>query len=192
MTSRLNPYISFRDNARQAMEYYRDVFGGNLALSTFGEFGDKDAPEANLIMHAMLETDRGFTLMGADTPPGMEFNPGTNMAVSVSGDDGDDLRGYWEKLGRRVRHVRRPVRSVLDGQHRPAAVAAAAAVVSAPAPPAPEAWGVRGPAHGPRAALRPWGQPPGGGVHTGATCAEAPDRLPCGVRDGPVALRAGG
>jgi PhnB protein len=98
MTSRLNPYISFKDNARQAMEFYRDVFGGTLALNTFGEFGDKNAPEANLIMHGMLETDRGFTLMGADTPPGMEHNPGSNMAISLSGDDGDDLRGYWHKL----------------------------------------------------------------------------------------------
>ena len=49
-------------------------------------------------MHGMLETDSGFTLMGADTPPGMELNPGDNMAVSLSGDDADELRGYWEKL----------------------------------------------------------------------------------------------
>ena len=86
-------------------------------------------------MHGMLETDSGFTLMAADTPPGMEHNPGDNIAVSLSGDDADELRGYWEKLsdggtvtvpageadvGRRVRHVRRPVRHRLDGQHRPA------------------------------------------------------------------------
>ena len=98
MASRLNPYISFTDNAREAMEFYKDVFGGTLALNTFGEYGDKNAPEANKIMHGMLETDRGFTIMGADTPPGMEFNRGDNIAVSLSGDDADDLRGYWAKL----------------------------------------------------------------------------------------------
>ena len=38
------------------------------------------------------------TLMAADTPPGMDHNPGTNITVSLSGDDADDLRGYWEKL----------------------------------------------------------------------------------------------
>ena len=37
MTSRLNPYISFKDDAREAMQFYRDVFGGELTLSTFGE-----------------------------------------------------------------------------------------------------------------------------------------------------------
>jgi PhnB protein len=98
MASRLNPYLSFTDNAREALEFYREVFGGELNLNTFGEFGDKDAPGADNIMHGQLETPKGFTLMGADTPPGMEHNPGNTMTVSLSGDDGDDLRGYWEKL----------------------------------------------------------------------------------------------
>jgi PhnB protein len=98
MASRLNPYISFSDNARQALEFYQGVFGGTLTLNTFGEYGAPDTPEADKIMHGLLETDGGFTLMGADTPPGMEHNPGTNITVSLSGDDADELRGYWEKL----------------------------------------------------------------------------------------------
>ena len=64
---------------------------------TFGE-GNPDAPEASNVMDGMLETDSGYTLMAADTPPGMEHNPGNNMAVSLSGDDADELRGYWAKL----------------------------------------------------------------------------------------------
>ncbi|MEU1837749.1 VOC family protein [Micromonospora chersina] len=98
MTSRLNPYLSFRDNAREAMEHYQRVFGGDLRMNTFGEFGNPDPQVADLIMHAQLETDRGFTLMASDTPPGMEFTPGTTMAVSLSGDDADDLRRWWEQL----------------------------------------------------------------------------------------------
>ena len=98
MTSRLNPFIYFGDTARQAMEFYRDVFGGNLAISTFAEFGQADSPDANKVMHAQLETSKGFTLMASDTPQGMELKPGTNMSVSVSGDDSADLHGYWEKL----------------------------------------------------------------------------------------------
>lgn len=98
MASRLNPYISFDGDARQAMEFYRDVFGGTLTVSTYGEFGAADSPDADKVMHGMLETDKGFTLMGADTAPGMEHNPGTNIAVSVSGDDAGELRDYWTKL----------------------------------------------------------------------------------------------
>ncbi len=98
MASRLNPYISFAGNAREAMEFYERVFGGTLTLHTFGEFGPQDPDQDDKIMHAMLETDSGFTLMGADTPPGTEHEPGNNIAVSLSGDDADELRGYWEQL----------------------------------------------------------------------------------------------
>ena len=100
MASTLNPYISFRNNAaRQAMEFYKDVFGGPLTMNTFGEYGDPNAPGADGLMHGQLETDKGFTLMGADTPPGMEAkNPGDNITISLSGDDEQELRGYWDKL----------------------------------------------------------------------------------------------
>jgi len=97
VTSRLNPYISFSGEARQAMEFYKGVFGGTLTVNTFGDFGAKEAG-ADKIMHSMLETQSGFTLMAADTPPGMEYKPGNNISVSVSGDDADELRGYWDKL----------------------------------------------------------------------------------------------
>jgi PhnB protein len=99
MTSRLNPYISFENNARQAMEFYRGVFGGDLTLNTFGELGaPQDSPDADKVMHSQLETDSGFTLMAADTPTGMERNPGDTISISLSGDDADRLRGYWERL----------------------------------------------------------------------------------------------
>ncbi|HEY6932027.1 MAG TPA: VOC family protein [Marmoricola sp.] len=98
MSSRLNPYVSFRDDAREALEFYRSVFGGELNTSTFGDFGDPKSPEAKLIMHGMLETSSGFTLMAADTPPGMDFDPGSRISISLSGDDEAELRGYWDKL----------------------------------------------------------------------------------------------
>jgi PhnB protein len=98
MTTRLNPYLSFTDDAREALEFYQGVFGGNLEIMTFGQHGMTDAPLADKVMHGMLVTDSGFTLMAADTPPGMEHNPGTAITVSLSGDDVAELRGYWEQL----------------------------------------------------------------------------------------------
>ena len=103
MPSVLNPYIGFRDNARQAMEFYKDVFGGELKLNTFGEYGDPNAPGADNIMHGQLETDQGFTLMASDTPPGMEFASGGNITVSLSGDDESAAPGL---LGQAVRRRR--------------------------------------------------------------------------------------
>jgi PhnB protein len=99
MSTKLNPYISFKDNARQAMEFYKSVFGGKLTLNTFKEF-DPNSTAGDLIMHAMLETDNGLTLMGSDILEGMgpPFQPGTNFTVSLSGENEAELRSYWDGL----------------------------------------------------------------------------------------------
>ncbi|MDE9366892.1 VOC family protein [Luteipulveratus sp. YIM 133132] len=97
MTSRLNPYISFDGQAKEAMDFYHAVLGGELHSNTFGEYG-ADGPDADKVMHSQLETPAGFTLMAADTPQGMEHKPGDNISISLSGDDADNLRGWFEKL----------------------------------------------------------------------------------------------
>ena len=98
MASTLNPYINFVDDARQALEFYRSVFGGTLRLSTFGEFGAPVSVDPDLVMHGQLDTDSGFTLMASDSPPEMRGAPGSNIAISLSGDDASELRGYWDML----------------------------------------------------------------------------------------------
>jgi PhnB protein len=97
MASQLNPYLNFNGTTRQAMEFYQSVFGGNLNLTTFGEFGAKDSPDANRIMHGVLETDTGYTIMAADAYSDGQYQPMAGFAVSLSGDD-EALRRYWEKL----------------------------------------------------------------------------------------------
>ncbi|MGH1563161.1 VOC family protein [Mumia sp. DW29H23] len=98
MTTRLNPYLSFKDQARSAMEFYRSVLGGELTTSTFAEFdATADPAQADGIMHAQLEAPNGMVLMGSDTPPEMG-EPTPNGTVSLSGDDEDELRGYWDAL----------------------------------------------------------------------------------------------
>lgn len=96
MSTRLNPYLHFRGSAREAMEFYRSVLGGTLASNTFGDYG-MDGPQADQIMHAQLETEAGFTLMGSDIPEHMDFPEGS-WTVSLSGDEPEVLRGWWEGL----------------------------------------------------------------------------------------------
>jgi PhnB protein len=100
MAMRLNPYLTFDGNARAAMKFYATVLGGELHVATFGQYGTKDAALRNKVMHAMLETDQGFTLMASDLAPGMQHSPGNTMTISLSGDDAAALRGYWKKLSR--------------------------------------------------------------------------------------------
>jgi len=100
--ARLNPYINFLDNARAALEFYQSVFGGELTVSTFAEYGQADDPaDADKVMHGQLEGDGGILLMAADTPSHMQPAAETsNISISLSGPFADDatLRGYWEKL----------------------------------------------------------------------------------------------
>lgn len=99
MATILNPYLSFRDNAREAMEFYHSVFGGELTTSTFADFRASDDPaEQDKVMHSMLSTRNGLVLMASDTPNRMDFTPGNNFSVSLSGEDEAELRGYWRKL----------------------------------------------------------------------------------------------
>jgi PhnB protein len=101
MTIHLNPYLGFKDNAREAMEFYHSVFGGELLINTFAELhASTDPVEDNLIMHSQLSVEGGLVLMGSDTPPRMEYKPGTNISVSLSGEASDEttLAGYWNKL----------------------------------------------------------------------------------------------
>jgi len=99
MTIALNPYVNFRGNTREAMEFYRGVFGGKLTTSTFAEFhASTDPSEDELVMHSMLEASDGIVLMAADVPNRMEYHPGNNFSLSLSGDDEQRLRGYFEKL----------------------------------------------------------------------------------------------
>lgn len=98
MTLRLNPYLQFGTDAREAMTFYADVLGGHLEIMPFSTFGDPSAPEADLVMHAMLQTPGGLTLMASDSPPGMDVAPGSAHSVSLSGDEAEVLRGCWERL----------------------------------------------------------------------------------------------
>ena len=99
MPSRLNPYINFTDQTREAMEFYKSVFGGNLEMNTFKEYNASHDPgDDEKIMHSVLEADNGITFMAADTPSDMEFKAGTNYSMSLSGDDEAELAGYYEKL----------------------------------------------------------------------------------------------
>src|SRR4051812_13203171 len=116
MTTRLNPYLNFATTTRQAMEFYQSVLGGELRISTFGEYGG--APEGledDHVMHAQLESPSGLTLMASDTPAGADAGSDAAGAVtgetggeargvslSLSGEDAEELRGYWDRLSARA------------------------------------------------------------------------------------------
>lgn len=100
MQTKLNPYIIFDNKAREALEFYKAALGGTLTLSTFAEggMGEQYPNETEKIMHGQLTTDSGLIVMASDTPSDAPHNPGSSVAISLSGGNEEELRGYWDKL----------------------------------------------------------------------------------------------
>jgi PhnB protein len=99
MQSKLTPYINFRDKTREVMTFYQTVFGGKLEMNTFKEFNvSQDPLEDDKIMHTMLETENGMALMAADVPNSMDLQAGTNISITLSGDNSEELTRYYNML----------------------------------------------------------------------------------------------
>lgn len=95
MAQQLNPYITFPGNAEEALNFYAQVLGGEPRIMSFRESG----MDADGVMHGALETPAGFHIFVSDTIEGMgELKPGNNMQMSISGDETDALRRYWDGL----------------------------------------------------------------------------------------------
>ena len=134
MTSRLNPYLNFNGNARQALEFYKDVFGGSLNVNTFADFGNT-GPDGDRIMHGQLETELGTRSWRRTTTArprtwcrrlrGQPQRRRRRRAARLLREAGRGRRGHdadgQAGLGRRVRHVHGQVRRPLAGQRQPAA-----------------------------------------------------------------------
>ena len=99
MSISLSPYLNFPGNAREAMTFYQGIFGGELAISTFAEFGGGGGvmPDEGT-MHAQLVHD-GFTLMASDAMPGSEKSwGGTRVYLAFFGDDLAAVQAWFDAL----------------------------------------------------------------------------------------------
>ena len=65
----LTPYLHFDGAAQGALEFYRDVFGGDLVIHSYGDFGRDDGP-AEAVAHGMLQGV--VELFASDAAPGEE------------------------------------------------------------------------------------------------------------------------
>lgn len=102
MSIGLTPYLSFDGNAREAMEFYNTVFGGELSVLTFADgMGEQDPELGSKVMHSSLYVERGIHLMGSDSGDGHPVSPNGTTSLSSDGAGGQDsqtLQGWWDKL----------------------------------------------------------------------------------------------
>lgn len=95
MAQQLNPYITFNGNCAEAMTFYGEVFGAAPQIMSFRDSGmDIDG-----VMHSNIAAPNNFNLFASDFAEGMgEYNPGTNVQISLSGDEAEALQGCWAQL----------------------------------------------------------------------------------------------
>ncbi len=107
-------HLNFRGNARQALEFYHSVFGGNLMIATYAEFGaPKDTPNADKVVWGQVVADNGFQVMAYDVPsmeqssepatPSTRRENGMTITqepffISLRGESVGEISALWEKL----------------------------------------------------------------------------------------------
>lgn len=97
-------HLNFRGDAREALEFYRTVFGGELAAVTYKDAGAvQEEAEADQVMWGQVLADGGFHVMAYDVPSRMPYEPGENAVfVSVRGETVEEITGYWDGLADRA------------------------------------------------------------------------------------------
>lgn len=107
-------HLNFHGNARQALEFYHSVFGGNLVIATYADFGaPKDTPNADKVVWGQVVADSGFQVMAYDVPsleqPSRTSTPSTRREhgmtitnapffISLRGESVKEISALWEKL----------------------------------------------------------------------------------------------
>jgi PhnB protein len=95
---KLNVYINLNGKAKEALEFYHSIFGGELNTTTFKEGGMQVKPEEeNLLMHGQL-TFGDKDIMISDTPSYMGSPELGGFSMSLSGEEANELKQYWNKL----------------------------------------------------------------------------------------------
>jgi PhnB protein len=107
-------HLNFLGDARAALEFYATVFGGQVTIATYRDFGmPEDAPGADNVVFGQVETQDGFRVMGYDIPGqsgGSASAAGSTRRengvtvtdqpffVSVRGETLGEVEAYWQKL----------------------------------------------------------------------------------------------
>ncbi|MEE1940042.1 VOC family protein [Streptomyces sp. TRM 70361] len=104
-------HLNFRGAAREALDFYRSVFGGRAVAVTYKDAGAvQDENEADWVMWGEVTADNGFHVMAYDVPSHLPWNQGENpFFVSVRGDDTDEISALWHKLAAGDSTVVRPL-----------------------------------------------------------------------------------
>lgn len=95
-------HLNFRGDARQALEFYQSVFGGDMTIVTYKDLGNVQEPsEADQVTWGQVTADNGFRVMAYDVPSRMPWKQGENdFFLSLRGETSQEITAYWDKLSK--------------------------------------------------------------------------------------------
>lgn len=100
MTVDVTPHLNFRGQAREALTFYREALGGELAVVTYADaHAVQDPDEADQVMWGQVVAASGARVMAYDVPGATAYDAGTiPFFVSLRGDDADEVAALWSGL----------------------------------------------------------------------------------------------
>jgi PhnB protein len=100
MALTVTPHLNFRGQARAALDFYKQVFGGEQMLVTYGDTGQASAPdEAGQIMWGQVSSGDGFRIMAFDVLAARRYDAGANaFFVALQGSSPDKIEARWKEL----------------------------------------------------------------------------------------------
>jgi PhnB protein len=93
-------HINFRGKAREALEFYRSVFGGDATIATYADIHAVEEPaQADDVAFGRVDAPSGFSIMAYDVQPSKDYDPGKNaFYVTLQGTEDDEMRPLWDAL----------------------------------------------------------------------------------------------
>jgi PhnB protein len=94
----VQPYISFNGNCAEAINFYKDVLGGEiLYVQKYGESPMKGMGKDDAVMHCTLKV--GDThIMACDNPEGQPSATGSNISLAIGSNDPAGAESMFAKM----------------------------------------------------------------------------------------------
>jgi PhnB protein len=106
--AKLNAYLTFSGNCKEAMEFYKSCLGGELTLMTVGESpmaAQTPVAMRDSIMHSLL-TSGSINLMASDMMGQGEFKPGNTIHLCLVCESKEEIERLFAKLSQGAQAVR--------------------------------------------------------------------------------------
>lgn len=100
MTLAVTTHLNFRGQARAALDFYKQVFGGEQTLMTYAAMGQPELGELpDHIIWGQVVADDGFRIMAFDVRAGQNYDAGANaFYVSLRGSSAAEIELRWAGL----------------------------------------------------------------------------------------------